>query len=112
VTIISYNITTPQGRAIQHVLDNTVLVQQQIAGGLTVSVGVSGGRTVTSHRAFEDVLSGGEAGLLLLIRSLAGQDGHLNLWFLFDSLDEAHRLVVAQAVWMAAGYDIAAVAAS
>lgn len=103
----SYNVTTPAGRAIDHVLTNTCLAYA-IGNGLEVKEHSKGGRTLEVDYRFDDILAGGEFHLLVLIESLAGLTP-VNLNLLFAGIDAAHAKVVAEAVFIAAGFNIIAV---
>lgn len=104
---VGYNLGDASGRAIAHVLANTCLSQ---SSGLEVD-GKGNHKLLSVNRRFDEVCSDGESALLLFVASLAGLTG-VNLHVLLASVDEDHQKVIAEATWLACGYDIALLVAS
>jgi hypothetical protein len=105
-TLIHYNVRDAAGRAITHVLEKSALAGR---AGLEVRDVGGGGRTLIVHPQLSAVVSEGEASLLLAIESIAGQ-GNVNIFWLLDGIDEPSRRAIAEAVFIASGFEYRQVA--
>lgn len=108
--MIGYNVSTPTGRAIGHILTRSALADRKDAGWEVKEQG-NGGRILVIHPVLANWSSDGEGALVALLDSLSGRPG-LNLAWLFDALDEPNRRVAVEAIWMAAGFELVALVAS
>lgn len=99
-TIVSYNATTPNGRAITHLLEKSALAD--ITEGIEVKEHSVGGRTLIVHPQFSARCSQGEAVLLLLVESFAGQSPVV-LGFVLEDIDQRSQRAFAEAVVIASG---------
>jgi hypothetical protein len=104
-TAISYNVTTPAGRAIQHLLEKSPLadIHADPNGGLEIRDYGDGGRTMIVHPQLSARVSSGEASLLLAVESFAGQSP-VKLWWVLQDLDERSKRAFVEAVFIAAGF--------
>jgi hypothetical protein len=102
-TVVHYNVRDYAGRAITHLLERSALAG--VVSGLTVTEHSGGGRTLIVHPYFAEHPSQGEAALLLVIESLAG-DQSVNLRWVLADVDEPSRRAIAEAVSIAAGLEV------
>lgn len=100
-TAVPYNATTPEGRAITHLLEKSALAR--VIEGIEVKELSGGGRTLVVHPQFAAVASNGELSLLLAVESIAGLS-NVNLSWLLADIDEGSKRAVAEAVLIAGGF--------
>jgi hypothetical protein len=103
-----FNVSTANGRAIQHILEQSSLAPH-LGNGITVTWHGDSGRMLYVHESYTDWCGTGAATLLVLIESLAGSS-KVVLANVFAVLDDANRKVAAEAMWLAAGYEYLGVA--
>lgn len=108
-TVIGFNTTTPPGRAVAHLFDRSALARYRDRGWTELEY-AGGGRQITVDTETADQFSAGEKSLLILAESLAGA-GSVNVnWLLSDTDDDQHR-VIAETMWIAAGFALLGVVA-
>lgn len=100
MSTVSFNATTPSGRAILHLLEKSALAD---ADGIDLETLPFDGRTLYLYPEFEDHPSDGEAAIVTFLESLNGQ-GSVDLRLLIDSLDERNQRVCAEALLIATGF--------
>jgi hypothetical protein len=99
-TVVPYNATTPNGRAITHILTKSALAD--VGDGLEVKEHTGGGRSLIVRPPLADHPSAGEATLLLIVESFAGQSPVV-LGFALEDIDQRSQRAVAEAVLIASG---------
>lgn len=110
---IGFNLTTPAGRAVQHLLDRSALAADRLGdhslSGWDLVIHEDQGRSLVVHPAYAAWCSDGQAALLLLIESLLGRTPVVLAWVL-DALDDEQQRLVMEAVAIASGFAIEEVA--
>lgn len=101
MSTVSFNATTPSGRAILHLLDKSALAD--VTDGIELKTSPFDGRVLVMHPQWEDVCSDGEGALVAFLESLNGQ-GHVDLRLLIDALDDRSQRACAEALLIATGF--------
>lgn len=103
---VSFNATTPHGRAILHVLEKSALARTLVdhgGHGIELRRGDRGDCTLVVHPSFAAWCSDGESQLLLFIESLNGQSPVV-LRYALD-VDQPSQRAMAEAMFIAAGIE-------
>lgn len=107
---LGFNTTTPAGRAVQHLLDRSPALRNTREQGWDIAVHDDNGRSLVVHPQFAAWCSDGEAALLLFAESLLDRTA-VRIGWILDTVDEDERHVILEAVAVAAGFEVAEVAA-
>lgn len=99
-TLVPYNATTPNGRAITHILTKSALAD--VDDGIEVKEHPNGGRSLIVHPQFAAWCSQGEGTLLLIVESFAGRSPVV-LGFALEDIDQRSQRAVVEAVLIASG---------
>lgn len=102
MTEVSFNVHTPNGRAITHLLEKSAL--SRVAEGLDLAELTGGGRTLSIHPTLEAYCSDGEASLLVVVESLAGTGQRVDLAMVVDQIDDNDSRALGEAILIASGF--------
>lgn len=105
---IGFNLTTPAGRAVQHLLDRSALAHDRGTGWDLVTH-EDNGRSLVIFRSYDAQASDGQAALLLFCESLLGRSPVVVGWVL-DAIDAEQKRLVMEAVAIAAGFQLEEIA--